>query len=560
MDTVRLTRAILSLLLGLILGGAITLAHAETIPASLRGEVAPIPGYEAEFLTGGAKGGTGRTRLEACTNDLTVAKHYVVYPNQENWKFGALVNTDRCTFSSTLKSDGSPWGPFITVATYSKTYCPDSTYLLSGGKCIPSPAYECPSSGGWTLDGNQCTRPDCQPGETRNEAGVCVATCPSGYHEDPQSPGQCIADCIGDQVQQANGQCACSAGDSALVSYQYGGGSSGPGSSGCVNGCVRSMGTGVCPGGVIAMFTGGSATCYAYATTTGASCGANTQSTSPPMPVTLSPPMPPSAPDPPGGGDPLNTPTNAEDPVACGEAGGSWGTVNGVSKCLPPNPGSPAVTVTKDESVVTLPDGTKSRTERDSVTINPGAGGSPQVIQRKVVTVEDGGGNVVSTGVTTTQSDKRSFCEENPSSAICTQKRASGGGTCSAAPTCEGDAIECAILEQSWRTRCALSLDPAHPETAGMVELGHLVASGADPLAASMPWSSQQRAANTIDMSGVINQTEMFGASCLPDLSFSVAGNAFSIPLGVTCTYLGYIGNLFVMVSLVSAVMIIGRA
>lgn len=32
---------------------------------------------------------------------------------------------------------------------------------------------------------------------------------------------------------------------------------------------------------------------------------------------------------------------------------------------------------------------------------------------------------------------------------------AGGGATCSAAPTCSGDVINCAILEQQWRTRCA---------------------------------------------------------------------------------------------------------
>lgn len=39
----------------------------------------------------------------------------------------------------------------------------------------------CPTTGGWTLSGSNCTRPDCPQGQDRNEAGVCVAPpCQSG--------------------------------------------------------------------------------------------------------------------------------------------------------------------------------------------------------------------------------------------------------------------------------------------------------------------------------------------------------------------------------------------
>jgi len=41
--------------------------------------------------------------------------------------------------------------------------------------------YSCPAGQNWTLDGQTCTRPDCQQGQERNESGVCVAPpCQSG--------------------------------------------------------------------------------------------------------------------------------------------------------------------------------------------------------------------------------------------------------------------------------------------------------------------------------------------------------------------------------------------
>lgn len=57
-----------------------------------------------------------------------------------------------------------------------------------------SPLYQCPSNGGWTLNGSNCSRPDCAAqGKERDSTGVCVAMCQPGEFRDTN--GVCQKDC-----------------------------------------------------------------------------------------------------------------------------------------------------------------------------------------------------------------------------------------------------------------------------------------------------------------------------------------------------------------------------
>ena len=49
--------------------------------------------------------------------------------------------------------------------------------LYSRGVNAVQTGYSCPSNQGWTLSGQNCTRPDCAVGQTRNQAGQCVTDC-----------------------------------------------------------------------------------------------------------------------------------------------------------------------------------------------------------------------------------------------------------------------------------------------------------------------------------------------------------------------------------------------
>lgn len=50
-----------------------------------------------------------------------------------------------------------------------------SPAVASGSNCVTT---TCPS-GGYTLSGTQCSRPDCSAGQTRDENGNCVVSCPA---------------------------------------------------------------------------------------------------------------------------------------------------------------------------------------------------------------------------------------------------------------------------------------------------------------------------------------------------------------------------------------------
>ena len=74
----------------------------------------------------------------------------------------------------------------------------------AGSYVCTLPGYYCPSTGGWTLSGTNCTRPACAEGETRQPDGTCLKPCkiaendqvdPGGYYEDT-GHGAEVTDCV----------------------------------------------------------------------------------------------------------------------------------------------------------------------------------------------------------------------------------------------------------------------------------------------------------------------------------------------------------------------------
>lgn len=100
----------------------------------------------------------------------------------------------------------------------------------------------------------------------------------------------------------------------------------------------------------------------------------------------------------------------------------------------------------------------------------------------------------------------------------CGQGHASGGGSCEAPPSCNGDQIACAQLFQAWSTRCAveaLSGDLDNPET------GHEGEQEGD--------THVVREVDGNGMLGQISDGGFFGGGSCPTLpSFSVFGHSFS--------------------------------
>lgn len=98
---------------------------------------------------------------------------------------------------------------------------------------------------------------------------------------------------------------------------------------------------------------------------------------------------------------------------------------------------------------------------------------------------------------------------------------ASGGTTCAAAPVCQGDAIACAQLEQSWRARCHLDGDASQE--------GVLAAMGATTAEREGDLSHGQVG---LDVSTMLNADGGYAApACPAPLNVSMFGQSMSFDL-----------------------------
>lgn len=153
---------------GLILGGFSVAAFAQescsggtcTAPATPQTSTA---GYASIFGSGGTfpNGYSfGVTPFDACEN-------YATNNNWTNWH-ATLWTGGSCIWS--YQYGGTRNG--IYVAAYQCGSAITSTSQACG--------YTCPTTGGWTLSGSSCTRPECGTGTTRDEAtGQCISQCTS---------------------------------------------------------------------------------------------------------------------------------------------------------------------------------------------------------------------------------------------------------------------------------------------------------------------------------------------------------------------------------------------
>lgn len=117
---------------------------------------------------------------------------------------------------------------------------------------------------------------------------------------------------------------------------------------------------------------------------------------------------------------------------------------------------------------------------------------------------------------------------------------AGAGVDCDVAPSCDGDPVQCALLEQQWRDMCYpfVDTDPeqALPAVEEQGEIGWLVE--------QLPSDIQDASAmGSLDDSGYLG-----GGSCPSWPSASVLGATFSIDSGPFCQVLVWIGY-FVMVA-----------
>lgn len=124
---------------------------------------------------------------------------------------------------------------------------------------------------------------------------------------------------------------------------------------------------------------------------------------------------------------------------------------------LPPySPASdPDVTTTTSPPTTTTSDdgSTTTTTEQSSTTNN---NDNTTTITTKETTTNNTTGETTVTNTSTTVNNGTGEVSETQteSDSEDDQSTASGGQSCNAAPVCDGDAIQCAILKQSWLSRC----------------------------------------------------------------------------------------------------------
>lgn len=393
----------------------------------------------------------------------------------------------------------------------------------------------CPQTGGWTLQGSNCYRPDCQPGETRNPTtGACDKLCPVGWEKDAQ--GVCRKDCTNRLGRP-------------LLDALYDTAADGTGQyDDCKVKCAKVV-------EYIGVTIGGEE--HDFYTSSGCSyTGASADGTEKDMGST--------------GRQPTKKPTKKEDCLGQGDGyiQGSTGAVTCVPAKQAPPGQRPAKTTTQNNSESSTEDGTGNKTSTTtSQTRTKNADGTETTTTTTTTTNPDG------TKTTTTTTDKVNtdgtmsrteektetdtngnetpagksedkgqeppdFCTKYPESPQCReQEKSEFGGSCEADFQCTGDAATCAIAQATNQLKC-------QGETrSDLNDLGDQVIAGTDGKGVDTIENQ------TINLSGGISTGSGSGGSC-PPLP-QIMGK--TIDIGEACTILQGLGNAGVALSLLMA-------
>lgn len=471
---------------------------------NLRGLIIFAIGFTLAFIAGIASASFPATPLKYATSG-----HFATPKGQGSTNTAACNNLLYKSGKPTQCLVGSEYG-FIHQITYASEgscnyaitykYCSDdsATAYLSGSASYSDGGYTCPANS--MLSGTTCS---CNA--TFIESGsTCV--CPSGT---TLTGGQCVADCPAGQTKDANNgntcRASCLAQKPKIYSYAVSGLTANA-SSWCFavpdgKGCVYSPSIGPSWGCV---GTGADQKCYyAEMSATGATCN-----------LTSTPPPETTGGTTEAGQTPTDPPLSPEG--HCIAKGQSYGYVNGAVVCVnKADSAEPTVTTQTKENA----DGTKTQTK---TTTN--ADGTVTTI---TTTYNSSGQQISQTTTNNTGLDE--FCQQNPDIQLCRTSAASGGTGCDSPPSCSGDAIQCAILEQQWRTRCDLDGTDAN------------VQAGQDAIADGD--NGNTVGTDIVDIQGQLSTQGSVSAGCLADQSFAipVVGN-FTIPWSSLCGTLEIMG------------------
>ena len=144
------------------------------------------------------------------------------------------------------------------------------------------------------------------------------------------------------------------------------------------------------------------------------------------------------------------------------------------------------------------------------------------------------------------------FCEENPNHKLCKssdEKESKFTGSCEAAFSCEGDAVQCAMALQQHKVYCeAIEDNPVRDEFTNEV--------AANAGKGLSDWIPQSIVNIPTDLTG----QKILSSACLADMVFPIAGQSITLPLSKLCPALEFCGTVVKLFSyLFSAIIIFGR-
>lgn len=246
-----------------------------------------------------------------------------------------------------------------------------------------------------------------------------------------------------------------------------------------------------------------------------------------------------------GNGTGATTPVQDQPQKCDSKAGMCTGTVNGVESCVKCAQTDSATAKTQTTS---NPDGSTTQTSTSSsVTFNDNSV-TTNTTTTTTTTPAGGGTPTTQTKTDSATQSKDSYCQANPNDGNCkdVKGQVSGGDTCDAPPTCAGDAIQCAMVQQQFKTRCELQ------KTDDSSTFGSQLANGQDPDAAKLPTPGN---ASVLDMSSKYAGLDNMGVTpqCLPDVQVNMPGvmwlpaASLTISTGPLCDHGKLLGMLNIM-------------
>lgn len=213
-------------------------------------------------------------------------------------------------------------------------------------------------------------------------------------------------------------------------------------------------------------------------------------------------------------------------PIKC-SAGMCTGTVNGVDicvKCVQVD-NATAGTVT-----TTNPDGSTTKVSTTTETTVNNNNVTTTTTTTTTNTPAGGGTPTTQTKTDANTESKDSFCTKNPSDPVCKKSldnTASGGDDCNTPPSCSGDAIQCMMVQQQWKSRCDLQ------KTDDATAYGVQLTTGQDPQASTLPTPSGATAISMKDQYAAVDSMGVV-AKCIPDVDISLPGIVWIAPTHIT--------------------------